>query len=565
MIRSGGRTVARAAAAIGLGGSLWVLIGCAAADPQPAPDGAERGAAWFEEVAIRSGIEFHHRSGHDGRYLFPEIIGGGAALFDMDGDGDLDAYLVQSGDLRGAGPASSRLFRNDGQGRFTDITAGSGVAVGPYGMGVAAADYDNDGDIDLYVTHVGPNVLLRNEGGGRFVDVAAAAGVADAGWGTSAAFLDYDADGDLDLFVVNYVNWSPSIEQDCYNPSGLLDYCLPTNYHAPAVDRLFRNEGDGTFRDVTAEAGFQTSFGNGLGVVADDFDGDSRIDIFVANDTMMNQLWINRGDGTFADESLLRGCALDEHGMAKAGMGVEASDLDDDGDIDLLVVNLQGQTDSYFRNDGGFFSDQTGAIGLGSASRSFTRFGVGFADFDNDGRLDLYQANGRVVQSPEPAAADPYAEPNLLFRGTHAGRMELVEPRGGTIEPLAYTSRAAAFGDVDGDGGIDVLIVNRDGPAQLLRNVVPNRGNWVALRVVERSGRDALGARVSFDLNGRRITRTVRSAYSYAAASDPRVHVGLGEAATLGEVDVTWVDGSRETFAGVAAGATVELRRGSGF
>jgi hypothetical protein len=423
-------------------------------------------------------------------------MGGGAALFDMDGDGDLDAYLVQSGSLIDPGPQAgvNRLFENDGAGRFHDVTEGSGADDDGYGMGVAVGDYDDDGDPDLYVTNYGPNVLLRNEGGGRFTDVTSVSGVGHPGWGTSAAFVDHDADADLDLFVTNYVNWSLDNEQDCFNTAWRPDYCMPTNYNAPAADVLYRNDGDGRFTDVTADAGLNTSFGNGLGVVCADYDGDGLTDVFVANDAMLNQLWMNRKDAKFLDESLLRGCALDEHGRTKAGMGVAAEDFDDDGDPDLLVVNIEAETDSFFRNDDGFFSDHTGEAGLGATSRLYTRFGTGLVDFDNDGLLDLYQANGRVIATAEPLVADPYAEPNMLFAGLENGRFEAVSPQGGTVETLPATSRAAAFGDVDGDGAVDVVVVNRDAPAYLLLNVVPDRGHWIRFRVLERSGRDALGA-----------------------------------------------------------------------
>jgi hypothetical protein len=519
-------------------------------DPGKPPSGR----AWFEEAARGRGLRFEHRSGHAERYIFPEIMGGGAALFDMDGDGDLDAYLVQSGDLIDPGPQAgvNRLFENDGAGRFRDVTEGSGADDHGYGMGVATGDVDNDGDVDLYVTNYGPNVLLRNEGAGRFSDITAAAGVGHASWGTSAAFVDYDADGDLDLFVANYVNWSLANERDCYNTAWQLDYCLPTHYKAPAADVLYRNEGAGRFTDVTAEAGLTTRFGNGLGVVCADYDGDGAIDIFVANDAMLNQLWMNRQDGTFVDESLLRGCALDEHGMAKSGMGVAAEDYDDDGDTDLLVVNLETQTDSFFRNDDGFFSDHTSEVGLGATSRLYTRFGVGLIDFDNDGVLDLYHANGRVTKTAEPLADDPFAEPNVLFAGLGGGRLEPVSPQGGTLETLVATSRAAAFGDVDGDGGVDVLVVNRDAPAHLLLNVVPNRGHWI------------LGAAVQVVAGGRTKTRAVRSAYSYLAASEPTTHFGLGDATRVDEVTVRWPDGTRETFGSFEADRSVTLRRGAG-
>ena len=541
--------------------SVILLAGCA--EPVP-PIPSEPGSpAWFEEVAAPAGLTFTYRSGEGDRKLFPEIMGGGVALFDMDGDGDLDAYLVQGGSLGApaAEPDGNKLFENQGDGTFADVTDGSGTDHRGYGMGVGAGDYDDDGDVDLYVTNFGPDVLLRNEGQGRFTDVTSEAGVGNPKWGTSVAFLDYDADGDLDLFVANYVNWSLAIEQDCYNTAGLLDYCLPINYRAPVVDTLYRNEGDGTFTDVSEEAGLTAAFGNGLGVVHSDFTGDGQVDIFVANDTMLNQLWINQGTGRFIDEALLRGCALDEHGQAKAGMGVVVSDIDDDGDEDLLVVNFEGQTDSFFVNENGLFRDRTGEMGLAGIGRAFTRFGVGMQDLDNDGLVDVYQSNGRAILSLEPETDDPFAESNVLLRGTGEGRFEEVLPRGGTRTKLIGTSRAAAFGDVDGDGGIDIVVVNRDAPAYLLRNIVADRGHWLRVRVIEDSGRDALGAVVTIQVGERSLTRVVRAAYSYCSSSDPAIHIGLGEVAEVDSIVVGWPDGASRTFGPKRADQTIVLSR----
>ncbi len=536
--------------------------------------GSERGAErpWFEECAVERGLLFRHQSGHKDRHWFPEIMGGGGALFDMDGDGDLDAYLVQSGgfEVSESERAGNQLFRNRGDGTFEDVTGVSGAGDRGYGMGVACGDYDNDGDVDLYVTNVGKNVLLRNDGGGRFSDVTVAAGVGDAGWGASASFLDYDADGDLDVFVVNYLHWSMANEIDCYRHGGVPDYCSPKSYKAPAPDVLYRNDGDGTFTDVSVAAGFTTAFGNGLGVVCADFNGDGRQDIYVANDGTLNQLWINQGAGRFEDEGLLLGCALDEDGKAKAGMGTHAADYDDDGDMDILVVNLAGETDSFYINDGDFFRDSSARVGLGTVSREFTRFGVGLVDFDNDGVEDLYQANGRVERPTVQRWDDPFAEPNLLFRGDGRGGFSEVTPRGGTKKPLVGTSRAAAFGDVDGDGGVDVLVVNRDEQAYLLRNVVHDRGGWVRFKVLDTGGvdgaggRDALGARVTVRVDDREAMRVVMSGYSYLAGNDAGVHFGIGSADRVRDVTVRWVDGSVEVFGDYAAGKTGILKRGAG-
>ncbi|MCH8824313.1 MAG: CRTAC1 family protein [Planctomycetes bacterium] len=496
----------------------------------------------------------------------PEMSCSGGALFDMDGDGDLDVYLVQSGSLTskenpGGG---NRLFRNNGDGDFEDVTEGSGTDDRGYGMGVAAGDYDNDGDVDLYVTNVGPDVLLRNEGNGHFIDVTLAAGLGDPSWGSSAGFIDYDADGDLDLFLLNYMNWSIENELECYNAHGTLDYCGPTNYNAAARDTLYRNNGDGTFTDVTTAAGFDAAFGYGLGVAYGDFNSDGHLDIFVSNDSVMNQLWISQGDGTFKDEALFRGCALDESGMAKAGMGIHASDVDDDGDLDVLLVNLLDEADSFYRNEGDYFADQTAAWGMGLASRPFTRFGVGLVDFDNNGYLDVYQSNGGVAMSSESPTDDPFAQENMLFRGAENGRFSEVLPRGGTSNRLIHTSRAAVFGDINNDGAVDILVVNRDGPVYLLKNIVKDRGNWIRFRVIEEHGRDALGATVTLKLGSRNIRREVQSTYSYLAANDPRVHIGLGDHDTVSAVKVHWLDGTTELFGNFEAGQTIVLERSKG-
>jgi enediyne biosynthesis protein E4 len=518
--------------------------------------------AWFEEVANARGIDFVHLSGHTVRFLLPEIMGGGAALFDMDGDGDLDAYLVQSGNIsqpanKGGG---NRLFRNRGKGMFDDVSEGSGTQVAGYGMGVAAGDYDNDGDVDLYVTNLGPNVLLRNDGGGKFSDVTSAARVAGAGWSSSAAFVDYDADGDLDLFVARYIDWSAGTERQCFSLTGIPDYCSPRNYDAPTSSLLFRNNGNGSFTDVSAAAGLQKAAGNGLGVVAADFDGDGRIDIFVANDGTPNHLWMNLGDGGFEDRALVNGVALDQDGRAKAGMGVHVADVEDDGDQDLLVVNLDNESDSFFRNEKPFFIDDTANVGLRTVTRRFTRFGMAMLDFNNDGVLDLFEANGRVGMQSERFSDDVYAEPNMLLRGTADGKFEDV-PQAGVAQPLIATSRAAAFGDVDDDGGIDILVVNRDGPAHLLRNVA-SRGHWASMRVVDEHGRDALGAELTISFAARRIRTDVRAAYSYMASNDPRVHVGLGEATRIDSVQVKWPDGKTDSFGPFDADRVVTMRKG---
>ncbi|MEZ5416936.1 MAG: CRTAC1 family protein [Vicinamibacterales bacterium] len=556
------------------GAAALALLAAACGGGSPAPEATQPGSAattaasapWFQEVAASSGVTFQHRSGHEGQvFRLPEIMGGGAALFDMDGDGDLDLLLVQSGRLgRADDGARHRLYRNDGRGRFDDVTAGSGVDVGGYGMGAATGDVDGDGDVDVYLTNLGTSVLLLNDGHGRFTDGTARAGVAGSGWSTSAAFADLDVDGDLDLFVTRYVAWEPGREKQCFSLTGVVDYCSPKNYDAPSSDLLFLNRGDGTFVDASTSSGVAGARGNGLGVVVDDVDGDGRPDVFVANDATPNHLWMNQGGGRFREEALTRGVAIDQDGAPKAGMGVHAADVDGDGDNDLLVMNLDTESDSYYRNDGAFFVDATTMVGLRVASRRFTRFGMAMHDFDNDGRLDLYEANGRVGLQGETFAADPYAEPNLLFRGTAGGTFEEVAPRGGVEAPLVATSRAAAFGDLDGDGGLDIVVVNRDAAPYVLRNVAPGRGHWASFAVRTAQGGDALGAVLRISAGGRTVRRDVRAAYSYLAASDPRVHVGLGAATAVDQVEVSWPGGGVERFGPFAVDRVIAITRGAG-
>ncbi len=537
-------------------GLVILVCGCA---PSEAP--------WFTEEANKRGIDFVHHTGYDGRPMMPEMVGGGVALADLDGDSDLDLYLVQSGRVdKTLAPENSanQLYLNKGDGYFEKANDAGGAGDRGYGMGVAAGDYDNDGDIDLYLTNLRGNVLLQNNGEGQFTDVTQAAGVGDTSWSIAATFLDLDADDDLDLFVVNYLHWSKSIEQDCYGKAFFITYCGPTVYEAPAMDRLYRNNGDGTFTDITKDAGMNVAFGNGLGTVGADFNRDGLIDIFVANDTLVNQLWINQGDLTFTEECLLWSCAMDSNGIAKAGMGVASADVDDDADPDLLVVNLVRQSDSFFRNEGDYFFDATGRVGIRPISMRYTRFGVTLADFDNDGRLDLYEVNGKV-EMQEPAEGDGFAEPNTLLKGSISSegvRFDEVKPQGGVSPALIHTSRGLAVGDVDDDGGLDVVVTNRDAAPYLLMNTA-ERGNFVRFRVLAGS-RDAYGATVSATVGSIRMNRDVQPSASYVASSDPRVHFGLGASTTVKNVSVRWPGGKIETFGDFTAGTIYTLREGAG-
>jgi len=527
----------------------------------------EEGTPWFEERARLSGLEFRHSTGASGGYLFPETLGGAVALFDADGDADLDLFLGQGGSLAGEEGAEGRhrLFENRGAGSFTDVTEGSGVDVPGYSMGVAVGDVDGDGLEDLYLTNVGPNVLLLNRGGGRFEDVTEAAGVGGSEWSTSACFVDYDVDGDLDLFVCNYVFWSLGSDKECFEASGRRTYCGPHSYNAPIPDRLYRNEGGGRFVDASADSGISSRFGNGLGVVAADFNDDGLPDFFVANDRAEDQLWIGLGDGTFRDDAYLAGVAVGSDGAERAGMGVDAADVDDDGDTDLIVVNLHGELDGFYRNEGRYFVECTTEVGIGAVTRKYTRFGVGFVDFDNDGDLDLYEANGRVTLVGKTFdEADPFAEPNALLERTEGGKWRAVQPVGGTSPVLIHTSRGAAFGDVDGDGGVDIVVANSSSAPYLLLNRVGEGGHWLRARAVAQSGAAALGARVTLAVGGRTMRRDIRAGYSYCSSSEPVAHFGLGEATGQLHLEVRWTDGSQEGFGPFAVDQQVTLVQGEG-
>ncbi len=522
------------------------------------------GSPWFEDRTAGSGIDFLHTSGKQKRFWYPEIVASGVLLLDYDGDRLLDVYLVQGGEIAAGGDSpGNRLYRNLGDFRFQDATESAGVGDRGYGIGGTVADYDGDGDTDFYVTNLGANVLYRNEGNGQFTDVTTDAGVGDADWSASSVFFDADRDGDLDLYVVDYLRWSIAADVECFSASGRRVYCNPNNFQAPLPDVLYRNDGDGRFTDISAEAGIHQARGNGLGVVAGDFGGDDRIDLYVANDGMANQLWINQGGLKFVDEGLSSGTAFNAVGEAEAGMGVAATDVDHDGDLDLFVSHLREETNTFYvREQGGFFEDITNRTGLGSTSYEFTGFGLGIIDFDHDGLLDIYLANGRVgywepINDPE----DIYAESNQLFRGVDVLRFEEVAPRGGTARPIVETSRAAAFGDLDNDGAVDVVVNNLDAKVTVLRNTVGSRGHWVQFAVRGRDGRYDLHARVRIDAGGVSRWRRVERAYSYCGSNDPRVHCGLGAAAVVDMVTVYWTDGATSEFGPFEVDQTHVLQR----
>ncbi len=459
------------------------------------------------------------------------------------------------------------MFENSGNGTFRDVTEGSGAGDRGYGMGVAAGDYDNDGWVDLYVTALGSNRMLRNTGNGRFEDATEMTGTDDSWWSVSAAFVDIDRDGWLDLYVADYLDWSLPSNQECYRTNGLEDYCGPDSY-LPIPDRLFHNNRDGTFRPITAESGIATDYGAGLGVVSGDFNGDGWLDLYVANDGLPNQLWINRGDGTFSNTALLAGCALNADGKAEASMGVDAADFDGDGDEDLFMAHLNEETNTLYVNDGsGGFDDRSAFSGLGPPSHAFTGFGAGWIDYDNDGWLDLYVVNGAVRTLEDLArAGDPYPlhQTNQLFRNRGDGSYVAVE---GGLGSESAVSRGSAVADVDNDGDLDLAVSNNSGHVRLFLNESAGAHHWVGLRVVgpgERP-RPALGAWVGVTADsGRTIFRRVRRDGSYASSNDPRLIVGIGQETGIRRVVVTWPDGGVESWPGLEIDRWHTLQRGKG-
>ncbi len=525
------------------------------------------GTPWFEDATASSGIDFTHVRAFEQRFWFPEIMGAGAAWIDFDGDGRLDLYCVQSGDLAAAPDArpGNRLFRNLGDGKFEDVTGSAGVGDTGYGMGVTVGDYDGDGDADLYVTNVGANVLFQNQGDGTFRDVSAQAGVADAGWGASCGFFDMDADGDLDLFVVNYVRWSEARELPCKTQYGERDYCAPNNFNAPSQCVLYRNRGDGTFTNVSAEAGLGAAFGNGLGLALADFDRDGRIDAYVSNDGMPNQLWMNQGDGRFVDKALGAGAAVNMNGAAEASMGTVPADIDQNGFVDLFITNLRGETNTVYLNQGKRFVDDTPRTGVAAASRQFTGFGNGVFDFDLDGVLDLLVCNGRVGDwRPRFREDDRYAEPNQLFRGTTVGRFKEVPLLVDGAPGAVGNSRGAAFADFDDDGDVDVFVIENNALGRLLRNVAPRQGAWVGFHLRDARGGEVPGASVAIRSGTNTMHRDVFVCSSYCSANDPRVHSALSNGTQADEVVITWIGGAREAFGPFEAGRYHEVRQGSG-
>jgi hypothetical protein len=566
------------------------------AGSRPEPRAQAGVEEWFTDRARESGLDFVHFNGMTGGFHFPEVIPPGVALLDYDGDGDLDVFLAQ-GQMLGTQPLGkalhppqiplrSRLYRNDLEAspdgirtlRFTDVTDASGVVVRGYAMGAATGDYNNDGCVDLYVTNLERSQLFRSDCDGTFTDVSTESRTEDRGWSVSAAFVDYDRDGWLDLFVGNYVRYSFEGDKPCLHPIGSLrDYCPPSVYR-PQPGRLYHNNRNGTFTEVTAAAGMEREFGPALGVSTADFNGDGWIDVYVANDGAPNQLWINRRDGTFTNTALAAGAALGADGEAKGSMGVDAGDFDHDGDEDLFVTELAREGHDLYINDGsGVFDEQASRAGVRLPSLRYTGFGAAWFDFDNDGWLDILTVNGAVRHEAEALTRNEtfsLQQPKQLFRNLGNGQLADVTDKAGAVLKQPDVSRGAAFGDVDNDGDTDVVVANDSGPARLLINNVGSRKHWIGLRLVGGSkdppdpsshppGRDMLGARVGIVMKDGSIRwRRARSDGSYASANDPRVLVGLGDTTSIAKIRVQWPGGSAEEWTDVPIDRYTTLKEG---
>jgi enediyne biosynthesis protein E4 len=532
--------------------------------PAPASDGVT-----FDSVAKAIGIDVTQVNGASPDKYLVETMGSGAVLFDYDDDGWLDLFVVDGGSL--ADPASSharhRLFHNTGNGRFTDVTAASLIQHRDYGMGACAGDVDGDGRIDLYITNFGPNALYRNLGNGTFSDITRAARVGLDGWSTSCAFVDVDRDGDLDLFVTNYLDASKTKNPFCGDPQRRIRvYCHPLNFMGlPSV--LYRNDGKGTFTDVSADAGIAKYVGNGLGVAVGDYDDDGAPDIFVANDAVPNFLFHNDGKGRFTEVGLAAGVAVGRDGKSRAGMGTEFADYDGDGRLDLVVTNHEFETHSLFHNEGGgTFADASVEGGIASATLPYVGFGVAFVDVDNNGDLDLAIVNGHVIDNTaifRPGST--HAQRRLLFRNTNGRRFAESGRASGPGFADPAVGRTLIAGDIDNDGDEDLVITNNGGAVDVLRNTGGNRRGALTVRLVgTTANRNGIGARVTATVGGRNLTREVKSGSSYLGQGDVRAHFGLGDAARVERLEIRWPGGRTETVQDVAANQIVTVTEGKG-
>ena len=533
---------------------------------QATPQAAQEPSPFrFTEVARESGVDFMHFSGMTRDKHFPTANGSGVAIFDFDGDGRMDLYfatctVLPLGSER-KGP--NRLFRNQGDGTFRDATETAGLGFVGFCHGIVVGDIDNDGDPDAFLCNYGPNALYLNEGGGRFVDISHAAGIDRPGWSSGGAFLDYDGDGDLDLYVANYGEWTyPEDALFCGDKKkNIRIYCLPLSIRTTR-HFLFRNNGDRTFTEAAAAAGINRTDGHGFGVVTADLNGDGKTDIYVANDMNPNFLYLNKGDGTFEDATEISGAGLDGRGRPQAGMGVDAEDIDGDGLPELFVTHFQNEYNTLYSNlGGGTFLDATAFIGLAADSLPWVGWGCALADFDNDGWPDCFVANGHVDDNRR-ALGQPidYAEPPLLHRNVPLDRPG-VDPADHRAEQArwfrlatrdvgryfagTHVARGAAFGDLDDDGDLDIVVSHKDAAPAVLRNDTPTENRWIRLKLVgTRNNRDAIGARVAVEVPGRTIYRQRKGGCSLQSAHDPRLLIGLGPAHEVARLTVRWPSGT---------------------
>jgi hypothetical protein len=538
--------------------------------PSPTPP-RPSGPIEFADVTAQAGIRFKHNSGAFGKKYLPETIGAGGAFLDYDNDGWQDILLVNSMDWpeskkRRSFPA---LYHNNKDGTFTDVTGAAGLAIEMYGIGVAIADYDNDGQDDIYITCVGPNHLFRNLGNGKFSDVTARTDVGDPGFSTSAAWFDYDNDGKLDLFVGNYVEWSVETDQFCTLDSKNKSYCTPQSYKGRSAT-LYHNRGNGTFENVTQRAGLEDALGKSLGVALLDFDNDGWLDLFVANDTEPNKLYRNNHNGTFTDQGLAAGVAFSEAGTARAGMGVDAADYDGSGRQSIVIGNFTNESMALYHNDGsGLFTDEASRSGIGRMSAQSLTFACFFFDYDLDGLLDIFAANGHV--SDDISVVQPnvkYAQPPHLFRNRGKKRFEETTSKLGRALQRAIVGRGAAYGDFDNDGDLDLLITTNNGPARLLRNENANQYDLLRVRTIgTKSNHDGIGAKVRVKTSkGANLSNMVRTGSSYCSQSELPLTFGLGapqEGLTL-SLEVAWPSGAKQTVTDLKPNQSVTIQEGKG-
>ncbi len=559
---------------IPIGALIWLLLlGAMPAVSQERSAQPPMGIQ-FTDVAKEAGITLLNINGEETKDYIIEVNGNGAAFFDYDNDGDLDLLLVNGSTrekIKHGGDPIAAFYQNNGKGKFSEVTAQSGIDKKGWGVGGCVADYDNDGFQDVYLTAFGPNIMYRNNGNGTFTDVTEQGGVGDTHWGTNCAFGDYDRDGYVDLYVANYLTFDEEKipkrgESSLCNFKGMVVFCGPQGLPGE-VDVLYRNNGNGKFTDVTAKAGIHGPGYYGFGVIFSDLDNDGWLDIYVANDSTPNFLFRNQRDGTFSEVGLFAGVALNEEGQEQAGMGVDVGDYNNDGYFDIFVTNFSHDSNTLYRNNGGgIFSDVTFMAGLGEPSLPYLGWGTGFVDLDNDGLLDIFVANGHV--SPEidqSALGSKYFERKQLFRNLGNGQFREVTKEMGESLLVEKSSRGTAFGDYDNDGDLDILIINLNDCPTLLRNDSNNGNHWITLKLVGgKSNRDAIGSRITLEAGKRKQIAEVRSGGSYLSHNDSRIHFGLGDTTTVKRLEVRWPSDVVETFENLQVDQFLMIREGQG-